>query len=352
MSKMINYLFKKNLFFIVVVTVILLALAFFDTNYGMFTTIANGGINGNSRVLVPANCPIDKIIIPVCILATIIPVMQFRFKMNKISIDQMYSLPIKREKLYLSKYIIGLVCLLIPLVVIYLYWLICMLTFNHLFEIEYYLYYFPILIVFPSLLYTLFAFAFTRGNTVLDGIINMFFASYIFALITSVGDIIFDFSKNYSTEQYFAYSPFVMLSNLMAEKMMYESNLAVRPTWTLTEFTTSKITATVILSLLSVVSGVLFVILNKKEKAENTMQITESWFSYKTMIPINIVFFFILLFDSAEGIGVIYLLIVSFIGYTIYRRGLKIKKYDYIVMTGAILLGIIVCLIWTALNIK
>ena len=37
----------------------------------------------------------------------ITPIVEFSFKMKKITIDQAYSLPIKREKLYLTRYIIG-----------------------------------------------------------------------------------------------------------------------------------------------------------------------------------------------------------------------------------------------------
>ena len=49
----------------------------------------------------------------------ITPIVEFSFKMKKITMDQAYSLPIKREKLYLTRYIIGFLEIVVPFTLSY-----------------------------------------------------------------------------------------------------------------------------------------------------------------------------------------------------------------------------------------
>ena len=53
------------------------------------------------------------------VLCTLVPVLMYSFKMNKRSVDEFYSLPIKREKIYLAKTLAGLILVMVPYAVAY-----------------------------------------------------------------------------------------------------------------------------------------------------------------------------------------------------------------------------------------
>ena len=54
----------------------------------------------------PMNCPIVYYTVISLVLVAVVPLFEFSFKMKKVSVDEFYKFPIKREKLYLVKYII------------------------------------------------------------------------------------------------------------------------------------------------------------------------------------------------------------------------------------------------------
>ena len=70
--------------------------------------------------------------------------------------------------------------------------------------------------------------------------------------------------------------------------------------------------------------------LNKEDKAENSMQISNSWFSYRTMIPIYFSTICLILCDEGELVSFIFLFVGTYVAYIIFRRSLKIKKWDII----------------------
>ena len=72
--------------------------------------------------------------------------------------------------------------------------------------------------------------------------------------------------------------------------------------------------------------------LSKHKKAEYIGDISDSWFSYKLLIPIYSVILARLLGDAGSIIVNLFLLIATFVGYVIYRRSLKLHKSDIIIM--------------------
>ena len=78
------------------------------------------------------------------------------------------------------------------------------------------------------------------------------------------------------------------------------------------------------------------------------MDISNSWFSYKVMLPTFLVSFSVLC--CVNGDSLILLLIVAisgYIGYAIYRRNFKIKLCDVITMSSSLIGGIIIgAILW------
>ena len=95
---------------------------------------------------------------------------------------------------------------------------------------------------------------------------------------------------------------------------------------------------TLIYIILGVVSVFGILLSSKKEKAENATQISNSYFSYRTFIPAYL--FLIMIGHYAdELLFVLLMLTAGFIGYIMYRKTVKIKKIDIILLFASTLVG-------------
>ena len=81
-------------------------------------------------------------------------------------------------------------------------------------------------------------------------------------------------------------------------------------------------------TVVAIVFFILFLILNKKEKSENSMQISESYFSYKTMIPYYAIVCSAFSTDSALVLAFVFT--GAYILYATYKRSFKLAKKDLI----------------------
>ena len=138
MVKTLKYYFKARTMFIGVLTGIVLLLAFIIIKESSFLNYYYAG-EKFEPVEGPNDAPFAMFSIIAGFLATIIPIYEFGFKMNKISIDQMYSLPIKREKLYLSRFIIGFLEIIIPLAVSFIYCILVVISSEHMYTLIWFL---------------------------------------------------------------------------------------------------------------------------------------------------------------------------------------------------------------------
>ena len=94
-------------------------------------------------------------------------------------------------------------------------------------------------------------------------------------IITLVNDT---FALDYSTLRggsFFLYSPILIFGEWMDKLFCGE----------IFEFDLTQNLSFITFILLAVGAGLLFVKLNKEEKSENTSQISNSWFAYRTLIP-------------------------------------------------------------------
>ena len=342
MLKMIKYNLKNRTLLILITTIVFLAIGFalyIDDNFLQYYHFYNRVTDQSFDVIGPDSSPILFITIMACILCTIIPVIEFSFKMSKISIDQMYSLPIKREKLYMAKFISGFIEILIPVSVVFIFCLLKVLFSNHMYETIYFLPYFVCLILFMFFLYSTITFFFTRGNTVIDGIINIVLIIFVVELFSSTIDsLLWGNIRNYfDSGSCYLYSPISIISELFDNKLSAEAINKLHTMYSeyfYTErvtLTTYEIVSVIIFILIGIASTILFVVLNKKDKAEDSMQVSNSWFSYKVFIPVYMSLISLLMMDGSELIGFVFLFVGTYIAYVIYRRSLKIKKWDIIV---------------------
>ena len=108
------------------------------------------------------------------LMCFIAPVLVYQFKMNKRTVDCYYALPLKKQKLYFVKTLVGLLLVLIPFTIAY--WatfLIILIKPNNPYNMGWFVPTYFGMIFFALCLYGFNAFAFTRGNSIVDGIALM-----------------------------------------------------------------------------------------------------------------------------------------------------------------------------------
>lgn len=351
MLKMIKHYLKKRTLFIIVVSIFALLLSFVIVHNGNF--VRTYYIENNVYREGPADFPVGFITTMACVLCTLIPILELSFKMNKVSIDQMYSLPIKREKLFLVKYLVGLIEVLIPITIISVDCFLTVFFEEHMFELKYFFPYYLCLIGLSFVLYSTGAFFFTRGNTLVDGVINIAFISFFFvALSGTLNETIFYGTRRmFVEENYFTYSPLSLMANFFNKKMIEKSIISIGYQYfNFPVFKWSNLIAIMVMVLVGLISFGLFIFLNKKDKAENCMQISNSWFSYRFMIPAYISMIIMIVGENITYETLIYILIGGFVAYLLYRRNLKFKKTDYLTFIICIVASLIISYIASEIN--
>lgn len=356
MIGLLKYYIKKRAYVVGIITFIIIMLA--------VTMYRDGYIYSyedylGKEIFYPKNCPMGGYTFISLVLVTIVPLFEFSFKMRKVSVDEFYKFPIRREKLYLVKFIIGLMEIFIPMTVFFLFTLLDITMSEHLFYISVYIIFYLLSIPVLFAIYSVITFIYAKCNTIHDGLINVTMIQCLFACITYV---IFEFMgvreicylnstsyispigcSNYS-QYFFLYSPMTILANY-GESFM-EGNANINNPLSNSEIFT--IVSLVFFFILGIVAFVLLIVNLKNDKSENSMDISNSWFSYKVMIPTFISTLAIM--SCSSGDSLILLLIIAifgYIGYAIYRRSFKIKLYDIVTMSSSLIGGIIVgAILW------
>ena len=132
------------------------------------------------------------------VYAVIIPIKTFIFLTKKKYIDSYYSLPIERKSVTLINIIVNIICVLAPFTVVFFTGsLMTLLFFNEILYGYYIVLYFILVISF--ILYFMYnSFFFTRANKLIDGVVTMIFANFLFLLI--VASIVFIFDIKSTTD--------------------------------------------------------------------------------------------------------------------------------------------------------
>lgn len=304
MSNLFKYYLKKRLPIICIITGVMLAILCVSVLCNPYISYEYDHITGKQFVEVADNSPLGVIATFICILVSVIPVLEFKFKMTKISVDLYYQLPVKREKLFLTKYLVGLVEFIIPTLICYLVCLISIVTSNHLFEMQYFFMHIGAIILLGIVLYTTFVFLYTRANSIVDGIVNMCLWTFFFIAVFSALFRLTNTSIDLSF--FFTYSP-IASTNYVLEAMFLNDKISRY------EFDTLWFIL-VLFSILGIISFILFIIFSKKEKAEDSMQITNSYFSYNMLVPVmsSTTLF------CVEGESIIFLIVIAVLGYVLY----------------------------------
>ena len=256
-------------------------------------------------------------------LCFVVPAMTYAFKTSKKSVDCYYALPLKREKLYFIKTLVGLCMVLIPFTIAY--WsgfLALWLRPENPYEMGWYVPHYFGLVFFAVMLYGFNAFVFTRANTVGDGIVFMIAYMFVVFLVVFYGVLVTDTERDaWGVIEYLM--PFMGSANFTFN--MEELIMGDGCHWSVWMFLFPAI--------YGVIGYTLLFTLLRFEKGENAEQVSDSWFGYKTLVPIYTAIAIGLLGTLSEAKGACAILFclfaaASLIAMIVYRRKFRFEgKY-------------------------
>ncbi|MBQ4357701.1 MAG: hypothetical protein II788_06870 [Acholeplasmatales bacterium] len=337
MKKMFLYYFRRRL---PAMIILMIAMAVMTIIIQSQSSYINYSQSGDYRIETAGQTnPFIYLSIVLSVIVTIIPIMEFSFKMKRRSVDLYYSLPIKRIKLYICKYFVGLaefLILYIPQWLISFIWLATLPSVSNIYDMSYSIYFMLASIGYGILIYTFLTFFYTMGNTLIDGIIFMALAScFLPTLMNVMYSLIL--GANYSDRTFymrwfFIYSPLFDISGKMHSNMIGG---------TYGDINILGIILNIALAILASIA--FFFIHSEKNNAELVGDESDTIFGYKLFIPLYMVTSFKLISSSISALWVV-IGLVGYLFYCIYRKSFRIKRNDIITLGVSIIIGLLIAI--------
>ena len=263
-----------------------------------------------------------------CYLA---PVFVYSFKMSKRGVDVYYALPLKKEKLYLVKTMVGLLLVLVPFTV--MYWggfLTLLFRADNPYDMFWYLPAYFGSAFLGICLFGMNAFLYTRGNTVADGIVFMIAYIPFFMMIYAYVIQAFHFDWLYYAyeSEFLSFGGLTEFGNEMSFLIARRENVKLSPL------------TFVVTPILGAVGYALMFLLLRFEKGENAEQVSDSWFGYKMLIPVYTAFMLALNLSAFDIISFCTVAVGAIVATVVYRRKFKFHLKWWAMIGGALALGL------------
>ena len=337
MKKMFLYYFRRRL---PAMLILMIAMAVMTIIIQSQSSYINYEQSGDYRIETAGQTnPFIYLSILLSVIVTIIPILEFSFKMKRRSVDLYYSLPIKRIKLYICKYFVGLaefLILYIPQWLISFIWLATLPSVSNIYDMSYSIYFMLASLGYGILIYTFLTFFYTMGNTLVDGIIFMALAScFLPTLMNVMYSLIL--GANYSDRTFymrwfFIYSPLFDISGKMHSNMIGG---------TYGDINILGIILNIALAILASIA--FFFIHSEKNNAELVGDESDTIFGYKLFIPLYMVTSFKLISSSISALWVV-IGLAGYLFYCIYRKSFRIKRNDIITLGVSIIIGLLIAI--------
>lgn len=290
------------------------------------------------------------------VLAACVPMWMFHYKMKKRSVDMFFSLPLSHTGVLTVKFLLGMIAIFLPYTVSY--WMGAFLVMGRaasstlrfeIYPLYYLAQYFASLLPI-GFLYVISSFVFTRANTFLDGVMFVIFWAFIAGLIAEaiymsvqrlqpIGS-----AKIIYPYYYFPFAPLDFITSYFQEKIIIPAEYSVlsqSPLFSDTEKLVNCVAGFTLTTLLAIGAAIGLFLGEKRVKAENAEQISESPFGYKSMIPLYTVCLMAWMDMSTDGSIIFYVIIAvsSFLMTALYKRSVKIGKIQAVVYLCSLALG-------------
>ncbi len=274
----------------------------------------------------------------IMITAVFVPVWMLAYTKKRKNLDCFYSLPISRRSFAMMHYLVGLIMAFVPFVLAYIQVLLSYLITDH----EMFLklpaltiaVHFALCVLMGLVLYSISAFVFNEANSVFDGCI--FIITYLV-----FGYFLLDvFNNMLLKDNLLNYAEYAMPHLFFGEVLNeFEESITFFGLVKCTVFSDKGVIGWMLFyAVLGVLSFFGFYYYSGVKKAENAESVSDTPFGYKTLIPIlavpNVMYAAGIGKENTDGLPYYAMLITiaALIGYTVYRRGVKYKTSDYIIL--------------------
>ncbi len=323
MKKYFVYELKKSLF-------VMCALAVIAAAVYVITVLSNAEylLGGN------AHFPVEAITIVGGVLCVIVPVWKLSYRMKKRSVDLYYALPLSHTRILAVKFVVGLIAVFAPYTVAY--WIGSFTAMaaagKALSSVNFVPLYFATLIP-MAITYVLTSFIFTRANRFIDGIAFIVLTGMSLAVVAEVVAAFVQSSSVYINSGF--YTPFGGLT-VVSE---YYAYTLIKGMSVEMQFDAQDIVGLAVVAVCAAAAGIGLFLAEKRAKAENCEQISDSYFGFKVMIPLYT--FSLALLGALDSYVLVALVAAaSYAVSVLYRRTPKIGWKYAVVIAVAFIAGV------------
>ena len=286
------------------------------------------------------------------ITSVFVPVWMLAYTKKRKNLDCFYSLPISRRAFAMTHYLVGLIMAFVPFILSYIQVLLSYLfvdsnMFTKL-PVSLIFTHFSICVLMGLVLYSISAFVFNEANSVFDGCI--FIITYLV-----FGYFLLDvFNNMLLKDNLLNYAEYAMPHLFFGEVLNeFEESITFFGLLKCTVFSDEGVIGWMIFYVfVAIASFIGFYYYSGIKKAERSESISDTPFGYKTLIPLlaipNAINATGLMEEEysyyASPAQAMSIVVAALVAYTVYRRGVKYKIGDYIVL-GICLFFVVVAVI-------
>ena len=268
-----------------------------------------------------------------CVVASVVPIFELAGLKNRRNLDTLYSFPIERNKMALVYYVSGFAQVMLIYTATFLVHYIYYVVQTDCFALVYMLPYYLLSLLLALVIYSVYVFVFTQANTVVDGVVLCaLWIFFLWAVSNVVLDFLFYTRMMTYNKIWLASSWGILYTPMNNLTVLYQDLIEInRPeSW---DGSVKQIMEHFYLFFGWGAAGIAAVVgyftSFAKKGAEKAGELSNSWFGYRTLLPI---YGCCLLYTlGPDWIHILPYAIVMITGYVIYRRGFKFKLSDGIV---------------------
>lgn len=326
---------KKRIPIIIALTILFMIAAVTVNNTSSYITVA---LENDSIIQIPKKGLFLVFAIEIIAVSIIVVLVEFSFKMNRIQAQQAYTFPIKREKLFLSRYLVGLFEIIIPFTVSFFVSALLVYNAETLYDSKYIFLYYPFALVALVLLYSTMSFIYCRANNILDGIVGILLSiGAPLILGASVQTILNRNGIQLLNSFYFCPLYVIDMPTKFVEAKLIGQSF---------DFSFVEAGFYIFWVVVQVVVIGFMSFFNKRTKIEDLTNTSNSIFVYKVFLPLSIIcltiFLSFYIYLGAIAVGVA----ATIGGYMLYERGNAFGNRHYsatIVLIVTSVIGIALC---------
>ncbi len=264
------------------------------------------------------------------VLTTLLPMLELSCFNSRKYLDSAFSFPISRISLISVNLINGFLQFLAAYTISFIWYAITLLPCADKINYPALWSFFFISLLCSLLYYSVNAFFFSVCNSTVDGFLTAVAWQFIIFFVLLTFSEMFDLNTDFETLLTILWMPLVQISDYYTG---ISKGRTVYPDLG-TDNQNAMLIYLILVPLLTAlfVAGILY-FFNKK-RAESAGEISRTPFSYVTLLPVCSAMLIYWTFEAEAAVIAIFALIFSTVGYIIYRRSVKLKVFDIVVIAA------------------